>query len=406
MKYLDNLIAWGDHLFRQDTIESINEATQLYVLAAEILGPRPRRIPPRASRRRADATSDLAPRLDAFGNALVERREPGPAARAAPPRRQPTRPRACRCRRCYFCIPRNDKLLGYWDTVADRLFKIRHCMNIEGVVRQLRAVRAADRPGGCWCAPPRPASTSAACSRDAARRCRSTASASLVAKAAELCGEVRALGAALLAALEKRDAEALALLRSTQEIEVLDAVRDVRPARRRGGGAQPRRARADARARRPSGATTTPDSRSPTAARRSTSRWPRSRSSSRGWRRGWRALAGALSLIPNVKLGAPALDRRDLRRREPRGVAAGVRRDGRLDGLAAAVWRQALALTAPRRLRAPRRGVAPAGAPGRQGARAGSPRSSAAAELRAQIAEHELANHDLQIENAAEATSC
>ena len=37
----------------------------------------------------------------------------------------------------YFCIPRNDKLLGYWDTVADRLFKIRHCMNIEGVVRQL-----------------------------------------------------------------------------------------------------------------------------------------------------------------------------------------------------------------------------------------------------------------------------
>ena len=37
----------------------------------------------------------------------------------------------------YFCIPKNDKLLGYWDTVADRLFKIRHCMNIEGVVRQL-----------------------------------------------------------------------------------------------------------------------------------------------------------------------------------------------------------------------------------------------------------------------------
>ena len=37
----------------------------------------------------------------------------------------------------YFCVPPNDKLLGYWDTVADRLFKIRHCMNIEGVVRQL-----------------------------------------------------------------------------------------------------------------------------------------------------------------------------------------------------------------------------------------------------------------------------
>src|SRR5207245_3455174 len=40
-------------------------------------------------------------------------------------------------RTLYFCIPRNDKLLGYWDTVADRLFKIRHRMNIAGVVRPL-----------------------------------------------------------------------------------------------------------------------------------------------------------------------------------------------------------------------------------------------------------------------------
>src|SRR5205814_496694 len=47
MKYLDNLIAWGDYLFRQDSMESINEATQLYILAAEILGPRPKRVPPK-----------------------------------------------------------------------------------------------------------------------------------------------------------------------------------------------------------------------------------------------------------------------------------------------------------------------------------------------------------------------
>ena len=31
MAYLDNLIVWGDALFRQDTGESINEATQIYV---------------------------------------------------------------------------------------------------------------------------------------------------------------------------------------------------------------------------------------------------------------------------------------------------------------------------------------------------------------------------------------
>lgn len=41
MMYLDNLIDWGDHLFAQNTRESINEATLLYVMAADILGDRP-----------------------------------------------------------------------------------------------------------------------------------------------------------------------------------------------------------------------------------------------------------------------------------------------------------------------------------------------------------------------------
>ena len=36
-----------------------------------------------------------------------------------------------------FCVPPNETLLGYWDLVEDRLFKIRHCMNIEGIARTL-----------------------------------------------------------------------------------------------------------------------------------------------------------------------------------------------------------------------------------------------------------------------------
>ncbi|MGH7845743.1 MAG: neuraminidase-like domain-containing protein [Candidatus Binatia bacterium] len=44
MKYIDNLLDWGDHLFAQDTRESINEATMLYVLAADILGKRPAKL--------------------------------------------------------------------------------------------------------------------------------------------------------------------------------------------------------------------------------------------------------------------------------------------------------------------------------------------------------------------------
>ena len=36
-----------------------------------------------------------------------------------------------------FCIPPNKELLGYWDRVDDRLFKIRNCMDISGARRRL-----------------------------------------------------------------------------------------------------------------------------------------------------------------------------------------------------------------------------------------------------------------------------
>ena len=134
MKYIDNLIAWADQLFRRDTIETINEATQLYVLAADILGPRPVEIPPRRAPQ-VQTFNSLEQRLDQFSNALVEVEALVPldadahAESDSTPQPPPTL--------LYFCLPKNDKLLGYWDTVADRLFKICHCMNILGVIRRL-----------------------------------------------------------------------------------------------------------------------------------------------------------------------------------------------------------------------------------------------------------------------------
>lgn len=119
MKYLDNLIAWGDNLFRQDSMESINEATELYILAAEILGPRPKKIPPHA-KPPLESFNELETEFDKFSNALIAvenfvPRLPGYyLAVFADPAPLPT---------LYFCIPQNDKMLGYWDMVADRLIK-------------------------------------------------------------------------------------------------------------------------------------------------------------------------------------------------------------------------------------------------------------------------------------------
>ena len=70
MKYLDNLIAWGDNLFGRDTIEAINEATNLYILAAQILGERPQEIPARATHDEA-SFFDIKDELDSFSNAMV-----------------------------------------------------------------------------------------------------------------------------------------------------------------------------------------------------------------------------------------------------------------------------------------------------------------------------------------------
>ena len=71
MKYVENLLAWGDDLFRRDTIESINEATQIYIIAAHILGKRPEKIPKRGDIAPETYDSLSKKTLDAFGNALV-----------------------------------------------------------------------------------------------------------------------------------------------------------------------------------------------------------------------------------------------------------------------------------------------------------------------------------------------
>jgi hypothetical protein len=225
MKYLDNLITWGDQLFRRDTIESINEATQLYILAAEILGARPEKIPPRAIAE-VQTYASIKPRLDEFSNALVAIEEFVPPNAATGTLATEARPRIT-LPMLYFCVPKNDKLLGYWDTVADRLFKVRHCMNIEGAVRELPLFEPPIEPGLLVRAVAAGIDISSALNdiNAALPHYRFNV---MTQKASELCAEVKTLGGALLAALEKRDAEALALLRSTHERSVLEAARLVR----------------------------------------------------------------------------------------------------------------------------------------------------------------------------------
>ncbi len=230
MAYLDNLVAWGDSMFRQDTGESINEATQLYVLAANILGPRPQTAPKKGSVR-PQTYANLKKDLDEFGDALVEL-EPDLALDLAPhPNGAADVDRFGTLRSLgkalYFCMPRNDRLLSYWDTVADRLFKIRNSLNIQGIFRQLPLFEPPIDPALLAKAAAAGLDVGAIVS-GANQPLPLVRFQFLLQKAAEICQEVKALGNNLLLAIEKEDNEALAALRAKHERVVLGLAETVR----------------------------------------------------------------------------------------------------------------------------------------------------------------------------------
>ena len=234
MRYLDNLIDWGDQQFSQFTMESTNEASLLYTLAAEILGKRPEKIPPRArptlqtyDSLQRQASAGLGSRSTDtwrnFSDLMVEIE--GYIAPSAAPVGAGTG--SSLGRMWAFCVPSNENLVEYWKRVADRLFKLRHCQDIEGIERRIPL----------WDPPIDPALLvrAAAAGLDLASVLSDINAALpnyrfnvMLQKAIELCNEVRNFGAALLSALEKKDSEELARLRSRHEVDLLQAIKTVK----------------------------------------------------------------------------------------------------------------------------------------------------------------------------------
>ncbi|SHH74605.1 hypothetical protein SAMN05720761_12440 [Fibrobacter sp. UWCM] len=153
MKYLDALIGWGDQEFAKDTTESVNLAIQFYLLAAELLGPKNAEAP-EPEPMSALTANDLLSNTDSLGNAFIEYEN---SALIGRDKAKVLNARAmdAKARRTgnivesmfYFTVPRNDTLFSYWDTVADRLYKIRNSLNIQGVKRTLALFAPPIDPG-------------------------------------------------------------------------------------------------------------------------------------------------------------------------------------------------------------------------------------------------------------------
>ncbi len=228
MKCCDICMARGDQLFQQNTIETINESMQWYIMVANMLGPRPQNIPDRGQPVAMTYADLRAMKLDAFSNTLVQFENEFPFSSGVLP--NPISERGGLLglgKTLYFCIPQNDKLLSYWDTVADRLFKIRHCMNIEGIVQQLPLFEPPIDPALLVQAAAQGVDLSSVLN-DINSPLPYYRFSYMLQKALEMCTECRSFGASLLSALEKKDAEELALLRATHETNILNMMADVK----------------------------------------------------------------------------------------------------------------------------------------------------------------------------------
>jgi hypothetical protein len=314
MKYIDNLLDWGDALFAQDTMESINEATMLYVLAYDILGKRPVKLGKCTTAAENNLTYEkLGPAIEkgsefliqlenlthsytfqqskskaseamavneasksiitteskltdlntskgfvlekdmalalTTAKSLVNRRrtyehvdsydtivkekqkkqlaDKSKGADGGFKQAKPPHVDILKEKLLAFCIPHNEELLKYWDRVEDRLFKIRNCMNISGVRRQLALFQPPIDPMMLVKA------KAAGLSLDDIlaemnKPLPPYRFTYLLEKARQFTQTVQSFGASLLSALEKKDVEELTLIRSVNEKEILDLTSQIK----------------------------------------------------------------------------------------------------------------------------------------------------------------------------------
>lgn len=293
MRYIDNLLDWGDRHFSQDTMESINEATLLYVMAYDLLGKRPAEVGDcesptgeQAKYKSLEGDSAFLKQLETYYvNTTLANKVVGTAGQLQTVQDLVYQPSAtfvwnntaplvmadsstinytnnaayhpsgqlqvkqALVSNSYqqldnytkveqqatvitqipqsiytmasrqiqvFCVPQNSHLLAYWDTVEDRLYKIRNCMNIDGVKRQLALFQPPIDPMLLVKAKAAGLSLQDVLLVTSADKSLYRFS-FLIEQAKSFAAKVQNLGAALLDAIERRDAEKLTLIRAQQQ---------------------------------------------------------------------------------------------------------------------------------------------------------------------------------------------
>ena len=254
MSYIDNLLDWGDSLFTQDTYESINEAMMLYITAHQLLGERPRTIGACDTANEDKTFKEIEQFLDARNEVLIEIEsvlsenkigdsQGGPYSaekevssnqafrkfnskeRLVKDKKKDSTYNDTTLTQSFtqelFCIPWNENLMAYWNMVEDRMYKIRHCLNIDGEYRQLALFEPPIDPNLLVRGKAAGLNLSQLTATNQLLPYRFSY---LLEKARSYVSIVHSFGQAMLSAIEKESGEALSELRAIQEGNILQMI--------------------------------------------------------------------------------------------------------------------------------------------------------------------------------------
>jgi Tc toxin complex TcA C-terminal TcB-binding domain/Concanavalin A-like lectin/glucanases superfamily/Neuraminidase-like domain/Salmonella virulence plasmid 28.1kDa A protein len=212
MRFVQNQVAWGDSLFGQATWEALTDATMQYVLAADILG----KIPVKEVTQVEPTPTSYQGMKDQYGDQAVpdflidmETDLPTDPTQISLPEQVQSLVNA------YFCIPNNDQMLQLWKLVGDRLYKLRHGLSLAGQPLDIPLYAPPIDPAALVSARAAGVTLSSLGTLPGVPAYRFSY---LIQQAKSLASETQQLGNALLAALEKQDAEQLAEMQQGYQI--------------------------------------------------------------------------------------------------------------------------------------------------------------------------------------------
>lgn len=212
MKLLDLMIARGDMAYRQLERDTLAEARMWYLSAQQLLGPQPD-LPTQDNWSNPTLSLAASHSTQTQNLMLMERLASGDTA-ATPS------PRTANSLNGLFLPVENDKLNGYWQTLAQRLFNLRHNLSIDGQPLTLPLYATPAAPKALQ-------SAAAAASAGGGSALPTNATIAIqrfpvmLESARNLVGQLIQYGSTLTSVLERKDGEALNVLMHTQAQDLM-----------------------------------------------------------------------------------------------------------------------------------------------------------------------------------------